>query len=62
MSPFSRWYFKNIFLEWNVWILIEMSFKLIPKGPTNNISALDQVMAKRQQAITISWINGGIVY
>ena len=36
--------FKNIFLEWNVWILIEMSFKFIPKGPINNISALDQVM------------------
>ena len=37
-----------------------MSFKFIPKGPINNISALDQVMAYRRQAI--SWKNGGIVY
>ena len=36
---------KKKILEWNVWILIEMSFKFIPKGPINNTSALDQVMA-----------------
>ena len=37
-----------IFLNENVLILIKLSMKFIPKGPTNNISALDQIMAWRR--------------
>ena len=32
--------FKCIFLNENVWILIEISLKFVPKGPINNIPAL----------------------
>ena len=31
--------FKCIFLSEDVWILIEISLKFIPKGPINNIPA-----------------------
>ena len=37
--------FKCIFLNENVWILIKISLKFVPKGPNNNIPALIQVMA-----------------
>ena len=40
--------FKCIFLKENVWILIKISLNFVPKGPTNNISALVQVMAWRR--------------
>ena len=40
--------FKCIFLNENVWIVIKISLKLIPKGPINNIPALVQIMAWRQ--------------
>ena len=46
--------FKYIFLNENVWILINILLKFIPKGPINNIPALVQMMAwrrPRQQAI-----------
>ena len=45
--------FKCIFLNENVWILIRISLKLVPKGPINNIPALAQIMApaKRQAII-----------
>ena len=36
---------KGIFLNENVWILIKISLKFVPKGPTNNIPALVQIMA-----------------
>ena len=36
---------KCIFLNENVRISIQISLKFIPKGPTDNISALVQVMA-----------------
>ena len=39
--------FKCILLNENVWILIEISLKFVPKGPINNISALVQIMAWR---------------
>ena len=32
--------FKRIFLNENVQILINISLEFVPKGPTNNISAL----------------------
>ena len=32
----------------NVWILIKISLKFVPKGPINNIPALVQIMAWRQ--------------
>ena len=46
----NGWHFpddilKCIFLNENVWILIEMSLKFVPKGPINNIPALVQIMA-----------------
>ena len=40
--------FKCIFLNENVWILIEISLKFVPKDPTNNIQALVQIMAWRR--------------
>ena len=46
--PFLRRYFKYIFLNENIWILIDISLKFIPKGRINNIPALVQIMAWRQ--------------
>ena len=40
--------FRWIFLNENVWIPIKISLKIIPKGPINNIPALDQIMAWRR--------------
>ena len=37
--------FKCIFLNENVWIIIEISLKFVPSGPINNIPALVQIMA-----------------
>ena len=37
--------FKWIFLNENVWILINISLKFVPKGPINNIPTLVQIMA-----------------
>ena len=37
--------FKCIFLNENVWILIKISLKFVPKDPINNIPALVQIMA-----------------
>ena len=37
--------FKCIFLNENVWILLKISLKFVPKGPINNIPSLVQVMA-----------------
>ena len=41
--------FKWIFLNENVLISVKISLKFVPKGPINNIPALVQVMAWRQQ-------------
>ena len=40
--------FKCIFLNENVWILIKISLKIVPKGPFNNIPAMVQIMAWRR--------------
>ena len=40
--------FKYIFLNENVWIIIKISLKFVPKGPINNIPELVQIMAWRQ--------------
>ena len=40
--------FKCIFLNENVWILLKISLKFVPKGPINNIPSLVQIMAWRQ--------------
>ena len=40
--------FKYIFLNENVWILIKISLKFVPKDPINNIPALVRVMAWRR--------------
>ena len=37
--------FKRIFLNENVWILIKISLKFVPKGPINDIPALVQIMS-----------------
>ena len=39
--------FKVIFLNENVWIVIKISLQFVPKGPSNNIPALVQIMAWR---------------
>ena len=36
---------KCIFLNENVWVLIKISLKFVPRGPINNILALVQIMA-----------------
>ena len=40
--------FKCIFLNENVWILVKISLKFVPKGLINNIPALVQIMAWRR--------------
>ena len=40
--------FKCIFLNENVWILIKISLKFVPKCPVNNIPALVQIVAWRR--------------
>ena len=40
--------FKRIFFNENVWIAIKISLKFVPKGPTDNIPALVQIMAWRR--------------
>ena len=42
---FSEDIFKCTFLNENVWILINISLRLLPKGQINNIPALVQIMA-----------------
>ena len=44
---FAEDLFKCIFLNENVWILIKISFNLVPEGQINNIPALVQIMAWR---------------
>ena len=39
--------FKCNFLNENVWILIKISLKFVPKGPINNIPALVHIKAWR---------------
>ena len=46
--PFADDIFKWIFLNENVWILINISLKFVPRGPINNIPTLVQVMACRR--------------
>ena len=41
--------FKCIFMNENIWILIKISLKIIPRVRINNISALVQIMAWRRQ-------------
>ena len=40
--------FNSIFLNENVWTLIKISLKFIPKGHINNIPALVEIMAWRR--------------
>ena len=40
--------FKYIFLNENVWLLIKVSLKFVPKGPISNNTALVQIMAWRR--------------
>ena len=40
--------FKCIFLNGNLWILIKISLKFVPKDPINNIPALVLIMAWRR--------------
>ena len=40
--------FKCIFLNENVWILINISLKFVPRGPIHNIPAFVQIMAWRR--------------
>ena len=45
---FADYIFKCIFLNENGRISIAISLKFVPKGPINNIPALDQIMAWRR--------------
>ena len=44
-SEFADDIFKRIFLEWKCLVSIKISLKFIPKGPTDNMAALVQIMA-----------------
>ena len=37
--------FQSIYLNENIWILIKISLKFVPRGPINNIPAFVQIMA-----------------
>ena len=41
---FAEDIFKRIFVKENVWISIEISLKIIPKGPIDNMPALVQII------------------
>ena len=58
---FQTTFFKGIFLNQNIYILIQISLKFVPKGPINNIPALVQIMARRRPGAII-WTNDGMVY
>ena len=45
---FSDDIFKCIFLNENVWLLVKVWMKFVPKGPTNTIAALVHIMAWRR--------------
>ena len=51
-SHFPDDIFKWIFLNENVWILIKISLKFVPRGPISNIPALVQIMAWRRPGDT----------
>ena len=44
-ATFTDKIFTFIFLNENIWILIQFSLKFLPKGPIDNKLALVQVMA-----------------
>ena len=46
-SPFGIRHFTYIFLEYNVWISINISLKFVSKGPVIKIPALVQILATR---------------
>ena len=53
-------HFEVHFLEWNVWIPIEISLKFVPKGPNKqyaNIGSDNGLAPIRRQAII--WTNDG---
>ena len=50
--------FKCIFLNENVWILLKILLKFVPKGPINNIPSLVQIMAWRRpgdKPLSVYW-------
>ena len=49
--------FKRIFLNENIWILIKISLKFVPKGSINNIPALVQIMAWRRPGDKPVWLS-----
>ena len=49
IDAISHTTFSNeFFFNENIWILIKISLKFVPKGPINNIPALVQIMAWRR--------------
>ena len=56
-TPFFWRHFPTHVVNENIWILIKISLKFVPKGQINNISALVQIMAWRRPAII--WTNDG---
>ena len=45
---FRDYIFKSNFLNENIWILLKVSLKFVPKGPINNNPAFVQIMAWRR--------------
>ena len=54
--------FKCIFLNENVWILIKISLKFVPKGPVNNIQSLVQIMSWCRPGEKPIWTQWWLVY
>ena len=55
--------FKLIFFNENIWILIKISLKFVPKGPIKNNTALVQVMACRRfgdKPLSEPWTKDGL--
>ena len=50
-TPFRRRHFQVHYLERNVWIPIELSLKLVLKGPIKDIPALVKIMAWRRPSL-----------
>ena len=59
---FFRRHFQMHFFNENVWILIKISLKFVPKGPINNIPTSVQVRAAPNRRQAIIWTNDDLIY
>ena len=60
-TPFRRRYFRCIFVNENICILIKISLNFVPKGPIDNNPALVQLMAPNRRQASI-WTNADPIH